>query len=548
MPNTALQIETTDSSDATAFTADTLGTFTRDMATADLVGLTSRPLRCSIAVVDTTPPVLDIPAWGSSVSGTVAAGGAVANVERSSGAAAVTAAPVTARDALQGEWDVAADVDSVSLASTGTHLLRYTTADSSSNAAGTTEHTLRLVVREEDAAVAARRRPPVASDTGAADVQTLEESIAAAAAAAGGGGGGGGSASKEQGQKQRGRRADGAVSWTVSPGDALSPSLAALGSAFGSHVTVVVQENGDIEQTARRVVLPSQAETSVIVYDVSIGATQADRRAALLAAFDGVDSACGTLHVVGIDDSKKEVEVVCVSEEQGLVGMTVADLPPTPNGGRQPYSISRSPAQDTGNTGAGAGGLQNVLIGVFAGVICLLVVVIAVLQRRAKRAGSRVKGQRSAGDRNTLSDDATAAVSGSTSIGGRGVATHSVNPVFSDPRLELHTAPHYEQISDDLPTASTRHYEQPVAQYEEVEPAYSTVEKVIPSVGSALHDIDRGNGTGEQGVRRGSRVKVLQGSAGSGAKTPPKGISTRLSLHVWDESEYDIGRPRDSEG
>ena len=67
-------------------------------------------------------------------------------------------------------------------------------------------------------------------------------------------------------------------------------------------------------------------------------------------------------------------------------------------------------------------------------------------------------------------------------------------------------------------------------------------------VGSALHDIDRGNGTGEQGVRRGSRVKVLQGSAGSGAKTPPKGISTRLSLHVWDESEYDIGRPRESEG
>ena len=176
-----------------------------------------------------------------------------------------------------------------------------------------------------------------------------------------------------------------------------------------------VQENGDIEQTARRVVLPSQAETSVIVYDVSIGATQADRRAALLAAFDGVDSACGTLHVVGIDDSKKEVEVVCVSEEQGLVGMTVADLPSTPAGGRQRYTISRSPAQATGNAGAGAGRWQNVLIGVLAGVICLLVAVIVCAACRKKRADAHLIEQRSAGDRNTLSDDATTGVSGSIS-------------------------------------------------------------------------------------------------------------------------------------
>ena len=119
------------------------------------------------------------------------------------------------------------------------------------------------------------------------------------------------------------------------------------------------------------------------------------------------------IHV--IDDSKKEVKVVCVSEEQGLVGMTVADLPPTPNGGRQPYSISRSPAQDTGNTGAGAGGLQNVLIGVFAGVICLLVAVIVCAACRKKRADAHLIEQRSAGDRNTLSDDATTGVSGSIS-------------------------------------------------------------------------------------------------------------------------------------
>ncbi|EGD78621.1 tamm-Horsfall protein [Salpingoeca rosetta] len=268
-------------------------------------GLVSRNVSCRVRVLDTMAPVLRVP--------NITAGGErVLVVEQSATTLAFADAEV--EDAHDGTRVVGATPSSVSLGAVGTHVVRYEATDDSGNGVGGGEaHAVRVVVREPESKVAGRREPDVVvgDDDGNGDSVSVEETFTASL-----------SNSNSNSGSNAGRRAEGDA-WVVDEGRA--------SFVPGTHVEVEVGvgrgAGESVVQHVRRVVYPSSAEVTMILYDDGIGGTREETETLIRAAFDDVARPCGRVYVLDIDFVGNVVELVCVDGSGALVRLSKDDVP-----------------------------------------------------------------------------------------------------------------------------------------------------------------------------------------------------------------------------